>query len=282
MKELAWVNGVVSEIGEAKISCLDRGHIFGDGVYEVIRVYGGKPFAQKEHLDRLFRSLEAIKISKPMGQSELAFLLTELVMDSGIMEAQIYLQVTRGIAPRTHAFPPAHIKPSLVVFVSKVEPLDLALRDKGGKAVTVPDDRWKHCYIKSINLLPNVLAKETAKCSGVHEAIFVREGDIVSEGSSSNVFVVVEGKLITPPTDGRILAGITRGIFIKLAREMGFEVREEELALAKLRSADEVFFTGTLSEFLPIVELDGKLICNGVVGPVGQKLYAAYRKLCLQ
>ncbi len=278
MPELAWVNGKVSELSEAAINCQDRGFVFGDGVYEVIRVYGGRPFALDPHLIRLESSLEAIRLRVPWQRPQLAAIISDLLACSQLHEAQIYIQVTRGIASRQHTFP-AGVDPTLVCLVSRVEPLD-DLGRRGVKAITLPDDRWAHCHIKSLNLLPNVLAKESAKTQGAAEAIFVREDNLITEGSSSNVFALLGHTLTTPPADGRILAGITRQYFIDLARRAGIAVVERAISLQELRSAGEVFVTSTVREFLPVIDLDGGQIGSGGPGEVGQELYSMYRALC--
>ncbi len=279
MPELAWVNGKLSGLAEAVVPCLDRGNLFGDGVYEVVRVYAGRPFAQERHLRRLKKSLAAVQIEAPLETRELDLQVRDLITRSGIGEAQVYIQITRGAAPRQHAFP-RDARPSLILFVLKVE-TDFRWRETGCQAISLPDDRWAHCHIKSLNLLPNVLAKEKARSKGAQEALFVAGGGAkVREGSSSNVFALLDGKVVTPPADGHILAGITREIFLELAETAGLPVLEQDLSLAELLEAQEVFFTSTVSEYLPVSELDGKRIGTGHPGPKGQELYALYSQLC--
>ena len=214
----------------------------------------------------------------PFSVLELKSLIRELVARSELQEAQVYLQITRGTALRQHAFPP-DTQPSLVIYVAAVKVIDPGIRVIGVKAVTAPDLRWANCFIKSLNLLPNVLAKETAKVSGAVEAIFVRDGGIISEGSSSNVFAVINGRLVTPPTDGHVLEGITRHLCFNLGDLSGHPVQEEVLTLGDLRLADEIFITSTTLEILPVVELDRKPVGRGVPGSVTLGLYENFQEL---
>lgn len=275
MPDIAWVNGQTGELAEARVPFLDRGYLFGDGVYEVIRVYHGQPFALADHLERLEQSLLGIRLHNPMLPDNLQSLILELIARAGYSEASVYLQITRGVSARQHAFPPAS-EPSLGLFVSALTPSGREKREKGVKVVTVPDDRWAHCNIKSINLLPNILAKQKAQEEGAQEAIFAREDGRVSEGSSSNVFAVKDGVLTTPPLDGRILAGVTRKVTLDVAKTAAVPVREAELLLGDLRQADEVFVTSTTMEILPVTEIDGISVGMGVPGPVTRGLYQAF------
>lgn len=275
MPELVYLDGEYLSFEEARVSVEDRGFQFGDGVYEVVRCYGRRPFSLVPHLERLYRSAAAIELAIPHSLEELKILASAVVERSGLAEAELYLQVTRGTAPRQHLFP-VDVKPTLVISIRQVRVVPGEYRVKGITAITVPDDRWGRCHIKSVNLLPNVLAKEKAKKNGAQEAVFVRNNGLVSEGSSSNIFAVVQGRLITPPADHHILAGITRGHFLDLARREGLEVSEEELPVDTLRQADEVFLTSTVMEMLPIVRLDGKQVGKGIPGPVSGRLYQLY------
>jgi len=257
---------------------LDRGYLFGDGVYEVVRVYNQKPFALDRHLERLERSLSGIRLKNPLSRNELQSLILTLVEQAGFLDAIAYLQITRGGGARQHAFP-VDSHPTLAIFVSPVHSSAKEYRERGVKIITLPDDRWAHCNIKSINLLPNILAKQTAKESGAYEAVFIRDNNVVSEGSSSNIFAITHGEIITPPADKHILAGVTRGYSLEMARKAGYSVREETLKLEELRLAEEIFLTSTTMEILPVVELDGNPVGQGQPGDVAPILRSASQVL---
>ncbi|MBT9252401.1 MAG: D-amino-acid transaminase [Brockia lithotrophica] len=245
---------------DVRISPWDRGYQFGDGVYEVVRMYRGRLYAMDMHLDRLRYSLGELRISVPDGVHQLEALAEKLARDRGIDEGILYVQVTRGAARRTHAFPPeAH--PVLIGYVEAV-PRPLEEFERGVTAILVPDVRWHRVDIKSLNLLGNVLAKQAAVERGAGEAIFVR-GDVVTEGSSTNVFLVRDGVLFTHPTGHHILNGITRQIVIRLAKELGIPVQEEAFTPEALFAADELFLTSTIHEVTPIVQVDGRDIADG-------------------
>ncbi|PTQ51702.1 MAG: D-alanine aminotransferase [Brockia lithotrophica] len=258
---------------DVRISPWDRGYQFGDGVYEVVRMYRGRLYAMDMHLDRLRYSLGELRISVPDGVHQLEALAEKLARDRGIDEGILYVQVTRGAARRTHAFPPeAH--PVLIGYVEAV-PRPLEEFERGVTAILVPDVRWHRVDIKSLNLLGNVLAKQAAVERGAGEAIFVR-GDVVTEGSSTNVFLVRDGVLFTHPTGHHILNGITRQIVIRLAKELGIPVQEEAFTPEALFAADELFLTSTIHEVTPIVQVDGRDIADGRPGPVTRRLQEAF------
>jgi D-alanine transaminase len=275
ISSIAWVNGVISELDEAKVSFLDRGYLFRDGVYDVLKVTGGRIFALQEHLDRLDRSMDGIRIKPTWKRSELEGIVKDLADRSNYPDAIIYIQVTRGVAPRQHGFP-ADLKPTLAIFVSSLPPFPEETRKKGVKAISLADERWAHPHIKTLNLLPNVLAHQQADEQGAYEAILIRDGRSVTECSSSNVFVVIDGQVVTPPTDGRILPGVTRALLLKAAREANYPAREDYLTLEQLCEADEIFVTNTAVEALGVVELDGRKVGKGVPGPVTQELYRLF------
>ncbi|CAA7601053.1 D-amino-acid transaminase [Acididesulfobacillus acetoxydans] len=277
MPDIAWVNGQISEIGRAKVPLLDRGYLFGDGVYEVLRVYRGRPFALDEHMERLADSLAGVRINYPLVSERLRTLIDELVAQAGYAEASVYLQITRGASVRQHAFP-AGCEPSLVLTVTKTQQPERGQQEGGVGVITVPDDRWAHCHIKSVNLLPNVLAKQKAREAGAFEAVFVRAGNRISEGSSSNIFAVKDGVMVTPPLDGHILPGVTRRMVLSIARQEGFPVREEDLPLEFLRQAEEVFLTGTTIEVLPVTKIGGTPLGSGIPGPVTRAIFQAFTR----
>lgn len=258
---------------EASVDIEDRGYQFGDGIYEVIRVYGGKPFYLAEHLERLEKSARAIRLPLPWDSGLLAEKLNQLVEANRLVEGTIYLQVTRGPAPRNHAFP-EKAEPVLVAYTTEV-PRPEAMLKEGIRTCTHKDIRWLRCDIKSLNLLGAVLAKQEAVEKGCKEAILVRDGT-VTEGSSSNVFIVREGTLYTHPADNLILHGITRAIVLKCAGEAGIPVKEEAFSVDALHDADEVFITGTMVEVCPVTHVDDRKIGSGVPGPVTRHLQQAF------
>ncbi|MCF6094182.1 D-amino-acid transaminase [Microaerobacter geothermalis] len=264
------------ERDELHIDVEDRGYQFGDGVYEVIRIYNGVPFLMTEHLERLERSAKAIKMSLPYSLHELDLKLKELVSNNQLIDGIIYLQITRGVAPRIHQFPQG-IEPVLTAYVREL-PRPLAQMANGGKAILVEDIRWLRCDIKSLNLLPNVLAKQEAVEAKAIEAIQHRNGTI-TEGSASNVFIVKKGTIYTHPANHYILNGITRQFVFQLAGELGLPIAEKAYTKEELLTADEIFFTSTTAEVSPIVTVDDQIIGNGKPGPVTiqlQKIYDRY------
>lgn len=263
---------------EIRISPDDRGFLFGDGVYEVIRTYHGKLFKIDEHLRRLERSLREIRIAgvdietfKDIAED----LLTRNNLRSG--DATVYIQVTRGAATRKHAFPDNHTSPTVYLSASPFN----SSREKsetGVKITLVPDIRWARCDIKSIALLPNVLANQQAAEQGAHEAVFVRDG-AVTEGSHSNFCAVFDGELVTYPKSNYILGGITRDVVLNLCRELGIPVREFPVLEKELRHADELMLLSTGSEVMPVVQVDDWLVGDGSPGPITRKLQKAFREI---
>lgn len=274
---LAWLNGEILDLASAKVSVEDRGFQFGDGVYEVVRVYEGRPFALEEHLHRLHRSAREIELELPLSLGELAEEAVRLIARAGIAEAELYIQVTRGAARRNHLFP-SGVPPTLVMTVRSVRHIPMELRQQGIRVLTVPDERWGRCDIKSICLLPNVLAKERAHRAGAFEALFVRDG-LVLEGTSSNVFAWTGDELVTPVADHRILSGITRGFVLHLAQQRGYRTVERDLPLAEMKAAREVIIAGTVTELLAVIAVDGDPVGSGSPGPLFRELYAAYREM---
>ena len=268
-----YLNGDYLPLEQGRVSVEDRGFQFGDGVYEVIRVYRGKPFRLNRHLARLEQSVKGVDIALPEPLGKIDEVCRKLVQ--GLEEAQIYLQVTRGTAPRVHAFP-RDVRPTFVAYAKSVQahPPDRVFRLK-----TVTDDRWGRCHLKTICLLPNILAKQKAVEAGCDEGLFVRDDATVTEGTSSNAFFVRGGALFTHPADHRILNGVTREVVLEIARQQGVRLRHQALTLAEAAASEEAFVTGTLTEIMPAVSIDGKPVGSGAVGPVTQKLRAAFREL---
>lgn len=277
MPDLAWVNGEITELAEAKVSFLDHGYFYGFGVYEAFKLYDGKVFAIEDHLNRLERSMKEIKIQPDFTRDELKDNIVDLVTRSKLKKALVYLQVTRGVGPRSHK-PLQNSKPTLSMFVSYLPPIPETYRQHGVKAIIVPDDRWAHPFIKTLNLLPNILAKQTADEHDAFEAIFVRENGNITEASSSNVFAVIGGVVVTPPTDGKILAGITRTILLRVLEKNKIPFREDYFTEEQLKKADEVFITNTGAEVLPITNLDSQAINDGKVGLITKNLYDLFMK----
>lgn len=271
------LNGEMMERSEAVIDMEDRGYQFGDGVYEVIRVYDGNLFTGEEHIERLFASAGKIKLDIPFSRDKVLSLARQLVKENGVMLGTVYMQVTRGTASRSHIFPdPSTTKGVFSAYTTEAPRPEKAL-ENGVAAITEDDIRWLRCDIKSLNLLPNVLAKQEASGQGCYEAILHRSGTI-TEGSSSNVYIVKDGTVITHPATNLILNGITRQVTLKLCAENNIPFSEKEYSLEELRQADEVFLTSTTSEIMPIVKVDGSQVGEGIPGPVTRKLQLLFQE----
>ncbi|GFZ75598.1 D-alanine aminotransferase [Compostibacillus humi] len=252
----------------------DRGYQFGDGIYEVIGVYEGRTFLLDEHLQRLQRSASELRISLPYTLENLKAKLNELVKVNELNEGVIYLQVTRGTAERWHQFP-ENTRPNLVAY-TKEEEVMTELEESGAKAVLTEDIRWLRCDIKTLNLLPNVLAKQKAIENGAVEAIMHR-GNIVTEGSASNVFIVKDGTVYTHPANNYILNGITRQKVLEICRKNKIAVHEETFTVDDLFQADEVFITATKLDIIPIIQVNERIIGNGKRGKVAETLLQDFR-----
>lgn len=271
---LAWLNGQVGPLSEAKVPVEDRGFVLADGVYEVARRYGERFFDLPAHLDRFARSAATIELPWPVTATELTAIAEDLGRQAGPGDAELYIQLTRGVARRNHLFP-ADVPPTLLLWVQAPRAIAPALYVTGGAAVTLPDERWARCDIKAIGLLPNLMAKEKAKRRGALEAILVRDG-LVTEGTSSNVAIVLGGTFVTPIADQRILPGVTRLHVLALARELGIPVAERDITPAELASADEVMLLGTMIEVMPVTRLDDLAVGTGQPGPVTRQLREAF------
>lgn len=273
-----YLNGEFMQIGEAKISVLDRGFIFGDGIYEVVPVYNGKPFRIKHHLDRLDRSLAAIRIANPHDRAGWLALVEQLIERAPSPICMVYLQVTRGVAKRDHGFPKEPIAPTVFGMVNAMVPPGKAQREQGLSVISLPDERWLHCEIKSVSLLGNVLAKQAATDAGVDDVVMFRDG-YLSEGSSSNVWVVIGGKLLAPPKNNLILEGIRYGLMSELAEQIGLPFEARKLSKQEVLAADEIMVTSATKEVLPVVRIDGKPVGSGKPGPVYARLRERYDAL---
>ena len=274
MPDVAFVNGTFVPLAEAKVSIEDRGFQFGDGIYEVIRTYGGRPFSLEAHLARLERSATALDLTQPYSRAEWTDHILEGIKRADYPEAKIYLQITRGVAPRDHAYP-AEGTPTVVMTVREFHPLDRSVQAAGVEAMTTEDIRWGRCDIKSLNLLANVLARQKVKQAQVFEAILINTG-LVTEGAISNVMVVQGETVVTAPEGPHILSGVTRAVVLELARNEGLPIQERFISQAELYGADEIFLAGTTVEVLAVVRVDGKIIGDGRPGPITQRLAAGF------
>ncbi len=264
-------------LSEVKVSVLDRSFLFGDAIYEVLRVYRGKPFLLEQHFDRLRESLKGVRIEADVDALRLR--MNTLLKAANLLEGVVYIHVSRGEGPRTHHFPYKATRPNELIYVTELrdDPYATYRRD-GAKVITTPDIRWKRCDIKSVNLLPNCLAAQAAIDSGCQEAIFYDERETITEGAHTSVFGVGDGQILTAPLADNILPGITRLLVVDLARDCGIAVIEHAIRLAHLEHLDEMFITGTTAEILPVVEVNGRPIGSGRPGPVTTRLAEAYRK----
>jgi D-alanine transaminase len=271
-----YLDGRYIDHTEAVVPVDDRGFLFADGVYEVIRVYGGRPFLAEPHIHRLRAGLTALRISHD-GAEGLDVIAQRLIEANGVTDdGTVYIQVTRGVAPRRHAFPAPDVRPTVYLLAKPFQNYSADTFEQGVAAVTVPDTRWSRCDIKSIALLPNVLANQEAHDAGAFEAIFVRDGVLI-EGSHSNLFAVVDGTLLTYPSCNYILSGITRNLVLELAHQLAIPAAEAPIYSSRLGSIEELFLSGTTTEVMPVTQLDGRPVGSGRRGPVTATLQRAYR-----
>ena len=271
MKELTYFNGEMVEPGAKVVSLDDRGYCFGDGVYEVVRVYNGCAFAFSYHQDRLYRSMREMDIPVRMPPDELQELHEIMIEQSEITDGYIYLQITRGVTPRHHAFERSKLEPQMYMFIKPIT-TDLGALQQGVKAITLPDERWARVDIKTLNLIPNILAQTKAEKKGAYTAILVRDG-IVTEGATSNVFVMKDGVCYTHPADHHILKGITRQLVVtRVAPTAGITIIEREFDEAFLQDADEIFFTDTIGGIIPITTLNREPVGDGKPGKAAKVL----------
>ena len=285
MPRIAYVNGRYLPLSEASVNVEDRGYQFADGIYEVLAVAGGRFLDEALHMARLWRSLDALDIVAPMGGAALRLVLREVVRRNRVRDGLLYLQVTRGVARREHAFPQASrrtgraVAPALVVTCRGLAPPPGDVAAWAAAAITAPDERWARCDIKSIALLPNVLAKERARRAGAVEAILIDRDGLVSEGASTTVWVVDSaGTLRTRPLGHAILPGCTRAALVAELEAAGIGFEERAVGAAELRAAREVFLTSATSWVRPITRLDGAAVGDGAAGPVARRLSALLRR----
>ena len=271
-----YLNGDYLPLDQAKISVMDRGFLFGDGIYEVIPSYAGKLFHFPEHMERLENSLSSIRLANPHDRAQWLKILTPLLDAS--RDQSIYLQITRGVgSKRDHAFP-ENITPTVFAMSSDIVPF--ADLDSGAKALSVDDSRWELCNVKATTLLANILLRQQAVEKGCAEAILVKDG-YVTEGAASNIFALIDGVLITPPKDHAILPGITRDVILELAEKNNIPYSEDIISLDALTTASEIWLTSSTREIVPVVQLDNETIANGKPGPIWQtmnQLFQAYKQ----
>jgi D-alanine transaminase len=273
---LANLGGTIIPLAEAKVPALDRGFLFGDAVYEVLRVYDGRPWLADEHFARLARSLGAVRIAgADLGRLQQRMVATIAAGPFG--EAIVYIQITRGCAPRSHAFP-ANVEPLEFLYVQAFNDPYVEAREKGTAVILHPDIRWGRCDIKSTNLLANVLALQAAKEAGCTEALLYLPDGLLTEASHSSLFGVREGKLITAANGNAILPGVTRDLVVALARREGITVVERNLRRDELSKVDEIFLSGTTTEVLPVTRIDGQPVGNGAPGPLTKRLRLLYNR----
>ncbi|WP_342432671.1 D-amino-acid transaminase [Neobacillus sp. FSL H8-0543] len=270
------LNGEIIPRSEAKVDVEDRGYQFGDGVYEVIRVYNGKLFTANEHLSRFVKSADSIGISIPYTTEQLKETLEKLIEKNKLQLGTIYMQITRGTAPRNHAFPTVKVTPTLVAYTNEVRRPEESFHT-GVKAILTEDIRWLRCDIKSLNLLGNLLAKQKAVEAGCYEAIQHR-GQDVTEGSSSNIYIVKNGAVMTHESNHLILKGITKDVILDVCSDNDIPFEEKTFSLDDLETADEVFLSSTTSEVMPVIEISGNKVNNGTPGEVTRKIQELFQQ----
>lgn len=270
---LVYLNGRIIPRSQAHLDIEDRGNVFGDGVYEVIRCYRGKPFALDEHVQRMRRGLAALDIPESDEVKMLPEVTAELLRRCNLPESKIYWQISRGVAPREHAYS-STLKPTVFALPFRLSRFEPMAAPAQVRAICLPDERWMHCNIKTIMLLPNVLARQKANQAGASEAILHRDS-VVTEGAVTNVFRVRDGQLFTHPANHLILPGVTRGVVLELACEQKIVAHEKSFTVEELHGADEVFITGTTTHIAAVTRLDGQPVGSGNIGPVTQMLHEA-------
>lgn len=276
MPDVASVNGRIGRLADARISVQDRGFLFADGVYEVLRTYDGRIFELERHLDRFAASLAGLRIRAPLTRPALRRLLQELHRRSGHRDVKLYIQVTRGVAPRRHAFP-HRARPTLVAWAERIPSRRRRTPPPGITVVTMADPRWARCDLKCVALVANVLAKQAALDAGADDAVFVGPGATIREATAANVFVVRGNRVYTQALGRDILAGVSRAVVLELARAAGFGVREVQVRLAALRAAEEVFLSSTMQEIVPVTRIDGRRVGSGRTGPVTRELWRRFQ-----
>jgi D-alanine transaminase len=273
---VVYLNGEYLPQSQARISVLDRGFLFGDGVYEVIPVFGGEPLRLNEHLERLQRSMDRVGLQNPLSISEWNDVFQTLLERNPGGDRSIYLQVTRGVSPVRDLSVTEDTAPTVFVMVNDIKPVEYDTLERGIEAITVDDFRWKACDIKSVSLIANVMIRLHANRSSVVDAIMVRDG-LLTEGTASNVFMVHDNVIATPPKSECLLPGITRDLVIELARANGFIIEERDIRESELETADEIWLTSSTREIAPVVKINEHTVGNGVAGECWKKMIAIYQ-----
>jgi D-alanine transaminase len=278
MPRIAYVNGRYVPHGSAMVHVEDRGYQFGDGVYEVCEVARGFIVDMTRHLARLDRSLRELQMAWPMSRAAMQIAMTEVIRRNKVRDGLVYLQVTRGVAPRDHAFPAASVRSSIVITAKRMDPAAGARRAETGiKIITVPENRWERVDIKTVGLLPNVLARQKAKVEGAHDAWFVDPDGTVKEGAASNVWIVtMDNVLVTRQAETGILRGITRTTVLDVAKKLGLKVEERDFSVDEAKAAKEVFMTSATTIVMPVVSIDGSTVANGHPGSTSLSLRDAF------
>jgi len=271
-----FLNGDFLPAEEAKVSVFDRGFLLGDGIYEVIPAYNGHSFLLSGHLARLQQSLDGIFLENPHSIEEWVTIIEQLILMNGGGDQSIYLQVTRGVAPRDHVFPD-NVEPTVFLMSTPLKPVPAEWKQQGIKAITVEDIRWQNCNIKAISLLPNSLLKQQAKDAGAQEALLIKD-DYLTEGAASNAYAVINGTIYTAPKDEKVLPGITRDLVLALAQQASLTVMEMPVSLGRLQEADEIWVSSSTKEVLAVTELDGQPVNDGEPGPIWKQIDALYQE----
>jgi len=275
---LVYLNGTFGPLEEARVSVMDRGFLFGDGIYEVVPAYGRRVVRLEEHLSRLYRSLAQGRIANPHTSAEWQALIEKVVAAAGFEDQSVLLQVTRGVSPvRNHAFPNPVPAPSVFIMAEPLNPPDAALKAEGVTAVSAADNRWLRCDIKAISLLANCLLRQKAIDEGCAETVMFRDG-ILTEGAASNIFVVKNGTLLAPQKNHLMLTGITYDVVLEVAAQLGLPVTVRDISDSEVRSADELWLSSSTKEVLPIVQLDSRPIGNGRPGPIYERMDKGYQQ----
>jgi D-alanine transaminase len=281
MAKLAYVNGRYLPHGSAAVHIEDRGYQFADGVYEVVTILGGRMIDEEPHLDRLERSLRELEIAMPMSRPVLKMVMRELVRRNGVRSGLLYMQITRGVSPRDHKYPDPSLPPSVVMTTRKGDYANSAKFADGVKVITIPDIRWERCDIKTVSLLPNCIGKTQAARAGAYEAWQVDADGMVTEGTSSNAWIVTkDGTLVTRPATHAILNGITRLSILRLAGEEGIPFEERPFSVEEARSAREAFTSSATSFATPVVQIDDTVIANGKPGSLSRRVFETYMDYC--
>lgn len=274
--QLVYLNGEYLPLNEAKISVLDRGFIFGDGVYEVIPSYGSKALRFEHHMQRLQNSLDAVRIKNPLSNSQWKVIIDKLIADTDSEDQYIYLHITRGVASRDHQFPD-EVEPTVFVMSSILHAVRPELLKSGVSAITLDDIRWQYCNIKAIALLPNILLRQQAVDKGAIEAILIRNGNI-TEGAASNIFIVKNGTIKTPPKDNKLLPGITRDLIVEIAKKHNMPIEEISISEHEFLEADEIWLTSSTKEILPVTKINEHSVGKGQPGVIWHDMYQKYQE----